>query len=298
MSWFYLALLAPLLFAIVVLIDDNLLRFIYRGPYLASAISGVFGALPLVSLFFVHNLSIQTPFAVIMVLAGFLTTLYYFFYFRCLERESPSIVIAMLSLVPATLPLLAYFLLDERLLGIQIVGFVLVLVASLGLALTSVRKFKFSRALLPVLVVVVLLDIISLLTKYVYEHVDFYPAYMYFAGGMGLGGVYFSLIIYFDKVKHDFSFIKRNVYKVVPLLIGVELIGIAAEFTSNLAISRGPVSLVRAIEGIQPMYILLIALALYPLWPKHFREAAEGKLAKKFAFMSVIVIGLLLISSK
>lgn len=296
MSWFYLALIAPLLFATVVLIDDNLLRFIYKGPYLATAISGIFGALPLLSLFFADTSSIKMPFAAMMLIAGFLTTIYYFFYFKSLERESPSVVIAMLSLVPATLPILAYFLLDERLYSIQIVGFSMVLLASLGLALTEVRKFKFSRALIPVLVVVSLLVIISLLTKYVYERADFYPAYMYFALGMGIGGVYFPLIMYFGKTKHDLSLLKRKLHKVIPLLIGVELIGIAAEFTSNLAISRGPVSLVRAIEGIQPMYMLLIALALYPFWPKHFREAAEGQLVKKLCLMSIIIIGLLLIS--
>lgn len=297
MSWFYLALLAPFIYAIVTLIDDNLLRFIYKGPYLASAASGIFGALPLISLLFLDASPIPFSLSGLMILAGFLTTLYYFFYFRSLELESPSIVIAIMSLVPATLPILAYFFLDERLTQIQLFGFSLVFIASFGLAITEVKKFKFSKALLPALVVVGLLDVIALLTKYVYDRTEFYPSFMYFSLGVGLGGLYFPLIMFFSRTKHDLSLLKKKIVKVIPLLILVELLGVLAEFITNLAISRGPVSLVSAVDGIQPLYILVIALLLYPLVPKHFREATEGKLVKKFSLMTVIVIGLYLIGN-
>jgi len=297
MSWFYLALLAPLIYAVVNLIDDNLLRFVYKGPYLAAAVSGVFGALPLISLFFVNWTPISMSLAGLMLLAGFLTTIYYFFYFKSLAVESPSVVIAMLGLVPATLPILAYFYLDERLSAVQLIGFSIVLLASLGLAMTELKKFKFSAALVPVLIVVAILDVTSLLTKYVYERAEFYPAYMLFLVGLGLGGIYFGLIMLFDSKKHDLSVFKKSIHKLFVIFVMVELLAVAAEFTSSLAISRGAVSLVRVVEGIQPLYILLIALLLYPLSPKHFREAAEGKLIKKFSLMILIVAGLYLIST-
>ena len=297
MSWFYLALLAPLLFAIVNLIDDNLLRFVYKGPYLAAAASGIFGALPLISLLFVDWTPITISQAGVMLLAGFLTAIYYFFYFKSLAVESPSVVIAIMSLVPATLPVLAYFLLDERLTSAQFTGFTVVLIASLGLAMTEVKKFKFSAALVPALVVVGIVDITSLLTKYVYEQAAFYPAFICFSIGLGLGGVYFALIMFFDHKKHDLSVFKKSIHKLFVIFIMVELLAVAAEFTSNLAVSRGAVSLVRVVEGIQPMYVLLIALVLYPLSPKHFREAAEGQLAKKFALMAIITAGLFLIGA-
>ena len=296
MSWFYLALLAPFLFAVVNLIDDNMLRFVYKGPHLATALTGLFGALPLVSLLFLDTKPTPSNLLVLMVLAGFLTTIYYFFYFRSLELESPSIVISMLSLVPATVPILSYFFLDERLTSIQIVGFLLVLLASLGLALTEVKKFTFSKALIPVLVVVLILDIVSILTKYVYSQADFYTAYMYFAAGMGLGGIYFPLIMYYEKTEHDFSVLKTKLHKTIPLLIFVELLGILSEFILNLAISRGPVSLVKAIEGSQPLFVLAIALILYPFYPKFFREAEESKSLKKFILMGIVVAGLAIIS--
>src|SRR3989344_1494482 len=297
MSWFYLALLAPFLYAIVVLIDDNLLRSIYKGPYLAAASSGIFGAMPLISLLFVDWTPITTQQTILMLLAGFLTAVYYFFYFKSLDVESPSIVIAMLGLVPATLPILAYLFLSEKLTVAQIVGFTIVLNDSLLLAMSEVKKFKFSAALLPVVVVVTILDITSLLTKYVYDRTSFYSAFMCYSMGLGVGGIYFALIMFFDNIKHDLSVFKKSIHKLFVIFILVELIAVAAEFTSNLAISRGAVSLVRVVEGIQPMYMLLIALLLYPLSPKHFREAKEGQLAKKFTLMIIITIGLFIIGS-
>jgi drug/metabolite transporter (DMT)-like permease len=297
MSWFYLALLAPLLYAVVNLIDDNLLRFVYRGPYLAAAVSGLFGALPLLSLPFVHWTSISPLFASMMALAGLLTTFYYFFYFKALDVESPSIVVALFSLVPATLPIFAYYLVGERLTQQEVIGFLIILFASLGLALTEVKKFKFSRALVPVLIAVVLIDIISLLTKYVYDHAVFYPAFMFFSLGLGLGGVCFPLIMFYGKTKHDLSILQRKLRKVVPLLVLVELLGVAAEFTTNLAVSRGPVSLVNVLEGTQPMYVLIIALIFFPFAPKYFREAAERQLVKKFVLMGCIIAGLYLVGT-
>lgn len=292
MSWFLLALLAPLIYAFVNLIDDNLLRHIYKGPRLAAAVSGLFGAVPLVSLLWVGWTPIKTSLALMMLAAGVLTALYYYNYFKALERESPSVVVAMFSLIPATLPILAYFFVDERLSGLQLVGFLIILLASLALSLTDVRKFTFSKALVPVLWVVVFSDIVAILTKYVYDRAEFYPAFMFFAAGLGIGGLYFAFWVFVERAKQDMSLLKKKLRKLIPILITVELFGVAAEFTTNLAVSRGPVSLVNVLEGVQPIFVLLIAVLLYPIAPHLFREAAEGKLAKKFACMAIILVGL------
>lgn len=295
MSWFYLALLAPFFFAIVNLIDDNLIHHVYKGPYLGVIISGIFGSLPIVSLLFLDTISASPLVVALAILAGFLTTVYYFFYFRALELESPSVVIAMFSLTPATVPIISYFLLGERLTYNQLIGFTIVLIASLALALVEIkgiRKIKFTSALIPVLVAAAIFDVIAIISKYVFQNTNFYTGYMYFSLGMGIGGYYFLLILLFLKTRNIWSDIRRNSKKILGLLVIAEFIAIAAEFTQNLAISRGPVSLVKVVEGIQPIYVLLIALLFYKFSPKHFREAAEGGLTKKFSLMFVIIIGL------
>jgi drug/metabolite transporter (DMT)-like permease len=295
MSWFYLALLAPLLYAVINLIDDNLLHYVYDGPYMATVIAGLFGAIPLFTLFFLHYSAISAGLAILAILAGFLTTSYLFFYFKALEIEQPSVVIALFSLAPATLPFLAHFILRENLAHLQIIGLIVVLGGSFLLAATDIKKFKFSGALVPILIAVILVDTLSLISKHVYENANFYAAFMWVSAGMGLGGIYFLLVMHYSKTASKFKRLRKKLVRFIPILLIAELINLAAGFTLNLAISRGPVSNVKVIEGIQPVFVLLIALALYPLAPKLFREAKGGKLAWKLSLMTVIIIGLVLI---
>ncbi|HSW37436.1 MAG TPA: EamA family transporter [Candidatus Saccharimonadales bacterium] len=295
MSWFYLALLAPLLYAIVNLLDDNLLRYVYKSPYFATVSAGLYGSLPLLSRLFIHAPNISPGLATLSVSAGFLTLAYYFFYFKGLESDTPSIVVALFGLAPATIPFFAHFVVHERLPALAVAGFLVVLVASLGLAVADLKQLKFSKALLPVVVAVVFMDVVAIMTKYVYQQADFYPAYLYFSAGMGLSGVFF-FFAKFTQNKQTFIEVKKVLKRLLPVFIAAELTGLAAEFTLNLAISRGPVSLVKVIEGIQPMFVLLIALALYPFSPKYFREAEEGKPVRKFILMAVVVSGLAIIA--
>jgi drug/metabolite transporter (DMT)-like permease len=295
MSWFYLALLAPLMYAIVNLLDDNLLSFVYKSPYLACVSVGFFGATPLLSRFFIHSPALSLQLALLAIGAGMLTLGYYFFYFKGLQADSPSVVIALFSLAPATIPFFAHLIVHEQLSGGEIVGFLIVLLASLGMGVTSVRKLTFSGALLPVVIAVIMLDALSIMIKYDYQRAAFYPVYLYFSIGMGLGSLFF-LFLRFQENKQGILEIKKRIKKLLPLFIVAELVGLGAELTLNLAISRGPVSLVKVIESIQPMFVLLIALALYPFYPKLFREAKEGRLIRKFSLMAAALIGLTVIA--
>lgn len=295
MSWFYLALLAPFLYAIVTLVDDNLLSFVYKTPYLACVSAGFYGLLPLLTRFFIPTHAIPLNIAVLAMLTGVLTIGYYFFYFKGLQTETPSVVVALFALAPATIPFFAHFVVHEQLVPLQILGFVVVLLASLALSVSDFKNFKFSGALVYVLIGVVILDVMTLMSKYVYEQVDFYPAYLYFSVGMGVGGL-IALLARFRENVATIGDIAKRIKRLLPVFIFAEATGLAAEFVLNLAISRGPVSLVKVIEFSQPMFVLLIALACYPFAPQYFREVAEGNLRRKFILMGVLIAGLAVIS--
>lgn len=295
MSWFYLALLAPLLYAIVNLLDDNLLSFVYKSPYLACVSVGFFGTTPLLSRFFIHATGLPLQLALLAIGAGLLTLGYYFFYFKGLQADSPSVVIALFSLAPATIPFFAHFIVHEQLTGGELIGFLVVLLATLGMAIVNVRTLTFSKALLPVVIAVVMLDALSIMTKYDYQRAAFYPVYLYFSAGMGLGGLFFLFVRLKENIRGILE-IKKRIRKLFPLFVVTELVGLSAELTLNLAISRGPVSLVKVIESIQPMFVLLIALALYPFYPKLFREAQDGGVMRKLSLMVVAIIGLVIIA--
>lgn len=295
MSWLYLALLAPLLYAVVNLFDDNLLEKVYKSPYLSTVFAGFFGSLPILALLFKTSNDISNSAALAAAAAGMLTTSYYFFYFKALELENPSVVVAMFSLAPALLPVLANIFLGEKLSMLSLVGFTIVVTASLAMAVIDLKKFKFSSALIPVIMAVVLMDAGALLSKYSYEHAEFFPAYMFFSLGMGAGGLLF-LLAKFQENSAGLRDIRKIFWRVLPVFIAAEFVNLSAELTLNLAINGGSVSLVKAIESIQPMFVLLIALVLYPFAPRFFREAEAGGVAKKFLLMAVAAVGIVIIA--
>lgn len=93
MTWFELALLVPLIAAIVTLLDDNLLRYVYKSPAMAACFAGIFGGLPLLTRPFIHSDTVSISVALAAFLAGLLTLVYYYFYFKGLSSDSPSVVV-------------------------------------------------------------------------------------------------------------------------------------------------------------------------------------------------------------
>lgn len=293
--WFYIALLAPALFALINIIDDNLLRSVYRTPFFGAIISGFFALLPLVAVLFVPITIPSLPIIVIAMLSGVLTVSYYVLYFKGLSVEAPSVVISIFSLAPAFLPFIAYFLLGERLTSNQYLGFAFLLFASIGISAVDIKKFKFSPALYPIAFASFLYAVISILQKYVYNTVDFWSGYIFFVIGMGLGALLLSLV--FKEGRNFYKEFRKVFKKWILVFFLVELLGIAAEFSYNYALSLGPVSLVKVIEGIQPIYVLLFAILFFPIFPKYFREATHDGKGKKIFFMLLMLAGLYIINT-
>lgn len=295
-DWLFYSLLFPVLFAVVNIIDDNFLRKVYRSAYFGAIISGFFGMLPLaLSLFFPIQIA---SFQVILtgIFCGFLTCIYYYFYLKALGEENPSVVIALSNLTPVFALSIAFLFLGETLTSKHLLGFIIIIIASSILSLTkfSLKKTSISKGLLSVIIASFIYAVVGVLSKFVYNNVDFVSGYMYFAVGLGIGGLFLSIV-----PKGGRGFYKefgKKFTKYIVVFFFIELLGISAEMLNNLAISTGPISLVKVVEGIQPIYVLLFAIVAYPLFPKYFREAKiDGKL-KKFICMMLILVGLYLIN--
>lgn len=294
-DWFIYALFTPLLFAIVNIADDNLVRRVYKSPEFGVITSGLFALLPLLSIPFLPLTIPHAQIIFLALLAGFLTILYYLFYFKALLIESPSVVIALFSLSRAIIPFLAYFFLGELLTLYQYVGFFIILCASIGISVVDIKKFYLPKSFYYILFASIFTASIAILDKIVYKNVDFRSGYMFFCMGMGFGAFSFLLLTREGR-KYPRQFISQF-KKFIILFIITEIFGIAAEFMLGLAISKGPVTLVKIMESTQPLFVLFIALFLYPFFPSSFREATYGKIKKKISFVLVMLLGIILIYS-
>ncbi len=293
--WFLAALFATLLWAVVVLIDDNLLKNIYKNARFAAVISGLFGFIPSFYLFVTNEtLSFNPALVIPAVVSGVLTIVFYYFYFRTLQTDEPSVAIALFSLAPAIVPFLAFAFLGEVLHLSQYVGLGIILFMAFLLSIIDARKLKFSKAVPFAIVGSLAYAVVSILAKYAYQQADFRSVYMWVAFGFGIGGLAF-LILGKNRNKEFKKVISKAPLLLLLILVGAELINIAAEFTQGFAISKGPVSLVRGIEGTQPIFVLFIGILLQPFFPKNFRETKDRRFAKKVLCMLGMIAGLILI---
>ncbi|QQG40609.1 MAG: EamA family transporter [Candidatus Levyibacteriota bacterium] len=289
-DWFYIALIAPAIWALVNIIDDNLIRGVYRNPYFGTIISGFFALLPVLSVFFIPISIPSLPVIIFSFLAGFLVVSAYWFYFKALMSDSPSIIVALWTLTAAMLPFLAFVFLQETLQFKQYVGFVIILVASMILSVVNIKKLTFSKTFFFMIIASIFIAITSILEKYIYTHIDFWSGFIFISIGMGLGALFFS--ISFKAGRMFFKEFQGKFRKYIWIFLFSELLNILAVFFSNLAISKGPVSLVKVVEGMQPFYVLLYAIVFYPFFPNYFREATQENKLKKVLCMMIIILGL------
>jgi drug/metabolite transporter (DMT)-like permease len=295
MSWIFLALLAPLISAIVNIFDDNLLGKIYKGALVAAVISGLFGILPAIFILLLRPASINAPGYLIglSVLSGILVVFAFYAYFKGLEKADPSVVAALLCITPAVIPFVAYFAVGERLTINAVLGFSIVIVAAFLFSLADVRKLTISKAMVPALIAAALFDTVAITNKFVYTKIDFINAYLYFSIGMFIAG----LILLFVSLKKQST--KQNLWDIVQkrspalilLLMLVEALALLAELARNKALSLGDVSLVAGLQNLQPFYVLIISLLFFPFYPKVFRSAQSVNLLPKLLLALAMCFG-------
>lgn len=292
-EWFYLALLVPALVAVLVLADDIFNKHVYENPFVGTIITGFFALLPVLSLFFIPLTIPSTSIIIFGLLAGFLMVVTYWLYFKSLTITLPSIVMTVWNTSPAFIPFLGYFFLKEQLNLYQFLGFTFILVSSLVISIINIEKFKLSQAFYLMILASFFTAISVTAQKYIYASIDFWSGFIFVSLGMGVGSLFFSIA--FEDGRKFVKGFNKKYRKYIWLFVVFEALNIAAVLTSNLAISKGPASLVKVIEGIQPIYMLLFSTIMFPLFPKHFREGKDANKIKKILIMIFMIIGLYLI---
>ncbi len=259
-----------------------------------AAISGIIGFLPAAFIyFFVQPPSVSSKLAICGLTAGALTVLFYYFYFKTLENDEPSVAIALNNLAPGLVPFLAFFILDEKLHVLQYVGLAMIVLGSFALTVIDLKKLRFTAAVWFAVNGAIAYALVSIFAKYAYERASFPSIYFWISTGFGVGGVVaFLLLRDWQQLR---VVINRKRKKLLMVLVGVELLNMAGELIQGAAINGGPVTIVRGLEGIQPLYVLIIGIVLSRFLPNHFRERHDGRFNKKVICMIFMIAGLFMI---
>ncbi|MBT4870425.1 MAG: DMT family transporter [Candidatus Diapherotrites archaeon] len=292
MFWFYFSLIAVILYASVNIVDKNLISDIFKRPNTQMIISGIIqifiGTIGVLVWGFESASLLVIIFAMLGGVGAFFGG---WFYFLALSKEEVSRTIPLLNLIPIWVLIFATIFLGEVLTQIQYFG---ILILVIGAALISIKKgTKYTLTLgVPVMVI----STLFYGGQYIFwglatTEISFWTVFFFSALGHGVC----NLILFIIKKDEIITNLKK--FKKHSAISGFgEILSAFGDLLLILAFSIGLISLTSAVTAIQPLILLVFAIALSVLWPKILKEELKGSvLALKIIAIILIVAGSIMI---
>ncbi len=297
-NWIVVAFIAPAVWGTSCIIDVCFIsENIYRRPADGAIVSGLVAALP--GLFFLTHIDSWQGITLInampAVIAGAVYYLHCYFYFKALfKMNDASGAEIFISVGVVVVPILAFFLLGERL---AMIYYAAAAIAFIGIVILISCHFSgVNRGTVWCLTLAVFFVSLSMVVQAsVFEHMDYQRGITLFcAGSFGA-----ALMVCFANPSHGkriFRICSRYGY----LLVFAELIGVFAILMSHRATSLSPsVSFVAIVECSLPIFIILLSLCVRTIprrWNVLSLETRDA-LALQVSSLPVKLVSLTLISA-
>ena len=213
-------------------------------------------------------------------------------YYHALRNIDTSIVVALFALGEITLPILAYFIVGEKLHLAQYIGFGIILLSTFGLNFDS-KKFKLNIAFVLMLLVSVLLSLSAVLSKYSLQSVDFVTVVFWIALFATLISLFLLIV---PQYRSDIISTFPQYKKKIKLFLSNELLNQAGSLAATIALAYLPVLVVEAVGSSQIIFTLLLGFVLYKIFGNRFKEnLARHDVIKKIISFTLIIIGIYMV---
>lgn len=303
-QWLVFALAAPLLWSINNITDRIFITKIVKNEYAITFAAGMlrifyFLILLLTSGWFLPR---TTP-LLIALLAGFFSVIAIIFYFKALAREETVPAILVFDAAnPCLVLLLSVLFLNEKFTIYSILGFILLLLASILSSIKLGEKIKFRSGIIFMLIAVVFWGVSDIMYKYIMPE---FPSVSALLAWVMLGGFIgsFIMLIPFGSRKlfsvKDFNW-GKNTWIIFTLVAFLSFFGYFFFFK---AIEIGSVTLTTVVSNIQTLFIFILELILFYLsrfLPSRLRffekvDLSKNSLLPKVAAFICVVSGIFLL---
>ena len=283
MTWFLLALVGPIMYALTNHIDKILLEKYFKNGGVGTLIlfSSLLSALALPFIFFadqtIFNLDIKSIIALAVV--GILNVIVLWLYLLALNDEEASITVVFYQLVPVFGLALGYFVLGEVLTKIQLIAMIIIILGTttISFEIDDENNFKLRRRTIILMVTAAFLWALeSVIFKFValeenvirslfWEHLM-----MVFVG--------FLIFVFVKNYRENFMrAIKSNSLGILSLNFTNETIYMIGNISFAFAYLLAPIALVLLAESFQPIFVFVIGIFLTLFFPKLTAEKIEAK---------------------
>ncbi|MBP6884748.1 MAG: EamA family transporter [Candidatus Pacebacteria bacterium] len=304
-SWFFLAVLAPLLWGLVNHADRFLLSHQKHGTGVGSILifSSVFAVFLLIYITLIRGVDvgiINFRDILSLILIGALGVLAFFLYLSALETEETSIVIPFLQIGPVFGFLLGYVFLGETLSLNQIMASLLILsgVSILSFEFDVDNNIKLKKTMLLLMIGA---SFFFALNDTLFKVMALQDSFWISSFWQYVGVIISGLVIFVVSKKYREQFLnmfRQNSIKVLSVNVISEFLYLVGNLASNFAMMLAPVALVLVVSSYQPLFVFIIGVLLTTFFPKVATEKLTKKhLVQKMISIVIIVIGSYLLYS-
>jgi drug/metabolite transporter (DMT)-like permease len=284
MTWFFIALLGPLLWSLCNQIDRFFLGRYFAGETLGALLifSSLIGIVVLpVACFFSSPFGGYGSLQIAILIAAGVSGVYgIYLYLLALRDDEASLVVPFWQLIPVFGYLFGWLVLGERMSGQQLSAGLVIVVAAMVL---SVDPSSFGRGLRMKWRLVGLMAASSMIFglhavafKFVAAKEDFWGACFWEYAGFVVAGCFIwlrspasresFLRLLRPERRKDFSWI-------MGLSIFSEIITLIGNLATNLALLMAPVAMVLLVSSLQPAFVFLLGIVGTLLIPRFIQES-------------------------
>ena len=301
MSWLLIVIIAHFFSAGIFIIDRYLLKKKFPNPLSYAFYTGILSIFTLALAPFgfsmpgISQIIISLATGVVWLLAVII------FYTALRKGESSRVVPTVGGLIPLFTLGLSFMFLGERLASKEIIAFCLLVGGGiiLSLLVTKARIFSNSKeihltkAFIPALGAALVFAIYFVMTKSVFLHQNLISGMIW----IRLGAVLGALLLLIPSVFRRMIFKKVETIKVKSfgLFLSARGLGAASGFLIYWAIFLGSVTLVNALQGVQYLFLLLLAFFLFRKIPSLREHFDKRVLLQKIIAITIICLGLVIL---
>jgi drug/metabolite transporter (DMT)-like permease len=297
MSWFWIALAAPAIWAAVNHIDKYIITKYFTGKGVGSLVifTGLSGLIiSVLILLFNYSAVIFAPLSVVIImLNGALLIAAFIPYLHALKKEEASWVCMMYQVIPVFSYFLALIFLHEYLSLQQIIGSLIIVMSALMLSIDIGQKIKFKlKPLLLMTLSSLMIAINVLVFKIIALDQNFWgTAFWEYIGGFIFVVVLFCCLPIYRR--QFLATIVKSRNKVISVNLLAEFLNIIAKLLANFASLLAPLALVWVVNGFSPIIVFVYGVILTLFIPNWGKENLSGKLIlQKILVLIVMLLGL------
>ncbi len=296
MTWFFIALVAPALWAATNHVDKFIVSkyFVGKGVGALVMFTSLGGFLFSLLILIFDPAVIGLPFtsALIIAISGAILVASYIPYLYAIEKEEASWVATLYQTIPVFSYVLGLVFLEEGLGPLQIFASILILAGAVIISLDLSQKIRFKwQPFLLMLLASFMSAINALIFKIIALKQPFWStAFWEYVGAAAFGLFLFIFIGLYRR--QIIATVKRSHNLVFGIALASELLNLAAKLLFNFASLLAPLALVWVVNGFQPFFVFLYGLILTLFFPWIGKENISKKaIAQKLLAIAVIFIG-------